>query len=88
MLTVVQDADEANGSEAGRRSLLDEIVRDGARQMLAAALQSRVAAYVGTVRRPGRRGRPPVGSPQRVSPRARGIDRCGCGHGERTAGQR
>jgi hypothetical protein len=28
------------------RSLLDEIVRDGARQMLAAALQAEVASYV------------------------------------------
>jgi transposase-like protein len=46
MLTVVHDADEANGSEAARRSLLDEIVRDGARQMLAAALQAEVAAYL------------------------------------------
>ena len=45
MLTVVHDAQEANGSEAGR-SLLDEIVRDGARKMLAAALQAEVAAYV------------------------------------------
>jgi transposase-like protein len=45
MLTVVHDAEEANGDEAGR-SLLDEIVRDGARQMLAAALQAEVAAYV------------------------------------------
>ena len=46
MLTVVQDADEANGNEAGQRSLLDEIDRDGARQMLAAARQTEVAAYV------------------------------------------
>src|SRR5882757_1543297 len=46
MLAVVQDAGEANDSEANRRSLLDEIVRDGARQMLAAALQAEVAAYV------------------------------------------
>lgn len=47
MLTVVQDGEEANGNEAGRqRSLLDEIVRDGARKMLAAALQAEVAAYV------------------------------------------
>jgi hypothetical protein len=46
MLTVVQDADEANGNEAGQRSLLDEIDRDGARQMLAAAWQAEVAAYV------------------------------------------
>ncbi len=45
MLTVVHKAEEANGSEAGR-SLLDDIVRDGARQMLAAALQAEVAAYV------------------------------------------
>lgn len=45
MLTVVHDAQEANGVEAGR-SLLDEIVRDGARKMLAAALQAEVAAYV------------------------------------------
>ena len=41
MLTVVQDAEEA-----GQRSLLDEIVRDGARQMLAAALKAEVTAYV------------------------------------------
>ena len=46
MLTVVQDADEANCNEAGQRSLLDEIDRDGARQMLAAARQAEVAAYV------------------------------------------
>jgi hypothetical protein len=46
MLTVIQDADEANGNEAGQRSLLDEIDRDGARQMLAAAWQAEVAAYV------------------------------------------
>ena len=45
MLTVVHTADEANGNEASR-SLLDEIVRDGARKMLAAALQAEVAAYV------------------------------------------
>jgi hypothetical protein len=44
MLTVVQDADEANGNEAGQRSLLDEIERDGARQMLAAAWQAEVTA--------------------------------------------
>jgi putative transposase len=42
MLTVVQEDAEAN--DGG--SLLDEIVRDGARQMLAAALRADVAAYV------------------------------------------
>ena len=44
MLKVVQDAEASN--EAAGGSLLDEIVRDGARQMLAAALQAEVAAYV------------------------------------------
>ena len=48
MLKVVQENDEANqdgpGSAGG--SLLDEIVRDGARAMLAAALQAEVAAYI------------------------------------------
>ncbi|BBY99848.1 hypothetical protein MFAL_33150 [Mycolicibacterium fallax] len=45
MLTVVHDGQETN-DETGGRSLLDEIVRDGARQMLATALQAEVAAYV------------------------------------------
>jgi transposase-like protein len=44
MLKVVHDADASN--EAAGGSLLDEIVRDGARQMLTAALQAEVAAYV------------------------------------------
>ena len=46
MLTVVHDTDEANANVGGGRSLLDEIVRDGARQMLAAALKAEVAAYI------------------------------------------
>src|SRR3954452_6273080 len=47
MLKVVHDAAEPNENDtAAGRSLLDEIVRDGARQMLAAALQAEVAAYV------------------------------------------
>ncbi len=47
MLKVVHEesaSNEADGS--GGAFLLDEIVRDGARQMLAAALQAEVAAYV------------------------------------------
>ena len=43
MLKVVQDPSEPNSAGG---SMLDEIVRDGARQMLAAALQAEVAAYV------------------------------------------
>jgi transposase-like protein len=47
MLKVVQEGSGAN--ETGG-SLLDEIVRDGARQMLAAALQAEVAAYIDACR--------------------------------------
>ena len=43
MLNVVQDSSAPNSVG---ESLLDEIVRDGARQMLAAALQAEVAAYI------------------------------------------
>ena len=49
MLKVVHEEAEANatgGSASTGGSLLDEIVRDGARAMLAAALQAEVAAYV------------------------------------------
>jgi putative transposase len=45
MLKVVHDA-EASHENAACASLLDEIVRDGARAMLAAALQAEVAAYI------------------------------------------
>src|SRR5215218_8399004 len=45
MLKVVHD-DPQPGDSAAARSLLDEIVRDGARQMLAAALRAEVAAYI------------------------------------------
>jgi putative transposase len=46
MLTVVHDPGSSNEDAGASRSLLDEIVRDGARQMLAAALAAEVAAYV------------------------------------------
>ena len=46
MLTVVHDADASNENGTAVGSLLDEIVRDGARKMLAAALQAEVAAYI------------------------------------------
>jgi len=45
MLKVVHDAQASNEAVAGG-SLLDQVVRDGARQMLAAALQAEVAGYV------------------------------------------
>ncbi len=46
MLKVVHDSESSNEDAAASRSLIDEIVRDGARQMLAAALAAEVAAYV------------------------------------------
>jgi hypothetical protein len=46
MLKVVHDADASNQNSVAGGSLLDEIVRDGARAMLAAALQAEVAAYI------------------------------------------
>jgi hypothetical protein len=46
MLKVVHDENEANNTPRRGGSLLDEIARDGARQMLAAALQAEVAAYI------------------------------------------
>ncbi|MGH8834122.1 MAG: IS256 family transposase [Actinomycetes bacterium] len=61
MLKVVHEGNEPNatGASTASSSLLDEIVRDGARQMLAAALQAEVAAYIaahaGEVDQAGRR---------------------------------
>jgi putative transposase len=40
VLTVVHDANGSNDNAGASRSLLDEIVRDGARQMLHAALKA------------------------------------------------
>jgi len=50
MLKVVHEENETNAHApaAVGGSLLDEFVRDGARAMLAAALQAEVAAYVDT----------------------------------------
>src|SRR5260370_3575364 len=47
MLTVVPDVAGALPAEGQLSPLIDQIVRDGARQMLAAALQAEVAAYIG-----------------------------------------
>ena len=46
MLTVVPDVAGALPAEGQPSSLIDQIVRDGARPMLAAALQAEVAAYI------------------------------------------
>ena len=47
MLTVVPGLPAALPADGPERSLIDQIVREGARQMLAAALQAEVAAYIG-----------------------------------------
>jgi transposase-like protein len=46
MLTVVADPDATPAGPVWSVSLIDEIVRDGARRMLAAALEAEVAAYI------------------------------------------
>ncbi len=46
VLKVVQEASAGQGSAAASGSLIDEIVADGARRMLAAALEAEVASYV------------------------------------------
>ena len=48
MLTVVTNVEDALAGSADGGSLIDEIVRDGARRMLAAALEAEVAAYIAT----------------------------------------
>jgi len=64
MLTVVQQGSE---QPADRGSLLDEIARDGARAMLAAALQAEVAAFVDA--HSGGGGRGPAAAGQRPARR-------------------
>ncbi len=46
MLTVVADPEVTPATPASSASLIDDIVRDGARRMLAAALEAEVAAYI------------------------------------------
>src|SRR6266568_2142052 len=46
MLTVVTSQEPAPAATTTGGSLIDEIVRDGARRMLAAALEAEVAAYI------------------------------------------
>jgi hypothetical protein len=44
--TVVSQEESGRGECGSGRSVIDEIVREGARKVLAAALQAEVAAYV------------------------------------------
>ena len=63
MLSVVNDD---GSTESG--SLIDEIVREGARRMLAAALEAEVNQYIAELAAETRRARPPPGGPQRPPP--------------------
>src|SRR5215469_13671855 len=47
MLTVVPDLAVSLPADGPSSSLIDQLVREGARQMLAAALRAEVAAYIG-----------------------------------------
>jgi len=71
MLTVVPDLPAAPPAQGGSSSLIDQLVREGARQMLAAALQAEVAAYIDQfahLRDEDGRRPPPIFSPERASP--------------------
>lgn len=46
LLTVVPEGSDADGPCRAGSSLIDEIVRDGARRMLAEALRAEVDAYI------------------------------------------
>jgi len=48
MLGLVTDVEVTPAARAPSVSLIDEVVRDGARRMLAAALEAEVAAYIDT----------------------------------------
>ena len=75
MLRVVAD-------EAAREDLaagLDEIVREGARRMLAAALEAEVDAYVAALAGERDERGPPAGGAQRARPAAHDHDGRGRG---------
>jgi hypothetical protein len=87
MLKVVRDAEPSNENAAGG-SLLDEIVRDGAGQMLAAALQTEVSVYAESfVDKVDEHGST-AGGPQRLPRAAGGRHGGGFGAGQSAAGQR
>ena len=88
MLKVVHDDERPTRTAGGGGSLLDEIVRDGARAMLAAALQAEVAAYIDAhadqLDEDGHR----LVVRNGYHARARGDHGGGCGAGTGAAGQR
>ena len=88
MFTVVpDDCPGQPGAKDGSPSLIDEIVREGARRMLAEALQAEVDTYIAAFAAERGRGRPAAGGPQRLSPGPGGADQRGRGAGDRAAGE-
>ena len=89
MLTVVPgDGSGHEGGKDGSRSLIDEIVREGARRMLAEALAAEVDAYIAqfTAERDENGRRLVVRNGYHRA--AGGADQRGRGRGDRAAGQR
>ena len=69
-------------------SLIDEIVREGARRMLAAALEAEVNSYIAELADETRRARAAPGGPQRPPPAPDGDHRGRAGRGQGAAGER
>lgn len=83
LLKIVHDQNEANDDTTGG-SVLDKIVRDSARQMLATALEAKVAAYVEQYADHVDENETSAGLQQRLPPAPGGHHRCGCGAGADT----
>jgi putative transposase len=88
MLTVVADGcPDHEGRKDRSPSLIDEIVREGARRMLAEALRAEVDAYIAAFAAGrGEDGRRLVVR-NRLPPEPGGADQRGRGRGDRAAGQ-
>ena len=68
------------------RSPLDEVLRQGARQMLVKAVEAEVTAYIETPSARSRPGRPAAGGAQRSRPRAHHRQRRGSAEDPGAAG--
>jgi Transposase, Mutator family len=84
MLSVVTDAQ----AQDELRLDLDQLVREGARRMLAVALEAEVDAYLAAYAVERDEGGPAAGGAQRPRPPAGGHHRGGSGHGACAAGGR
>ena len=84
MWRVVPDDDQARTDLAAG---LDEIVREGARRMLAEALEAEVAAVIENLSDQVDEAGPPAGASQWACSPAAGDHRCRSGDGVRPAGR-